>query len=147
MALQPRWVEADVPAEVETARLRLMAAAHRLHRSVGPGYRESVYADFLAQALRNDGVRFQREVVFPVSFEGLTLPAAMRADFVVEGVLLVELKSVDALHPVHEAQVVSYLKASGLLVGVLLNLNARFLKQGYRKLVHPDFLKVTHEST
>lgn len=144
MALQPRWVEADIPENVEAARLRFMNAAHRVHRTVGPGYRESVYVDFLAQALRNDGVRFAREVPFPVSFEGLTLPRAMRADFVVEDVLLVEVKSVDVLHPTHEAQVVSYLKASGLLVGILLNLNARFLKQGYRRLVHPDFLKLVH---
>ena len=126
--------------------MRLMAAALRVHQAVGPGYRERVYADFLAQALSNDGVSFQREVPLPVAFEGLTLPCAMRADFVVEDVLLVEIKSVDLLHPVHEAQVVSYLKASGLLMGVLLNFNARFLKQGYRRLVHPDLLKWVGQS-
>ena len=78
MVLQPRWVEADIPAEVEDARLRPMAAAHRLHRAVGPGYKEAVHSDFLAQALENDGVQFQREVPFSISFEGRTIPAAMR---------------------------------------------------------------------
>lgn len=114
--------------------------AFRVHRVAGPGYVERVYQRFLAHALQTRGLHVEEEVWFPVTFDDLVIERAFRADIVVNHRLLVEVKAVDALHPVHVAQAVSYLKASGFDLGYVISFNVPMLREGIRRVVHPRLL-------
>lgn len=132
------WFDA-VPAEVEAVRERVLNAAHRVHRKIGPGFREKIYETFLVHALRRDGIRVDQQVSLDLEFEGLVIHQAGRADLIVEQCLVVEVKAVDAR--VHGAQVISYLKSSGLPLGIVLNFNVPLLREGYGRYVHPTLLR------
>lgn len=101
----------------------VIGAAIDVHRALGPGYRESVYGRALRVALAHRSLRFEHERPVTLMFEGVEVGVG-RMDIVVEGAIVVELKAVESLHPVHFAQLRSYLRGSGLHVGVLLNFNA-----------------------
>ena len=136
-----RWSETALPQAVEALAFRVRAAAYRVHSALGPGFLESAYRRALAHALRTEGLRVEEEVWLSLEFEGLRLERIFRADIVVEGVLLVEVKAVDALHPVHKLQVLSYLKAGNYVLGYLMNFNEAHLRDGTHRLVHPRFLR------
>lgn len=140
-ACMPNWTEVGVPREAIHAAERVRDAAFRVHRGIGPGFRETICRQFLAHELTLARVSFEQEVWIPVEHAGLRLDHAMRADMIVEGVCLVELKSVEKLLPLHYAQVVAYLKASGLPVGLLINFNVTRLVDGCQWFVHPDLLR------
>ena len=125
-----------LPAQVEVVGSRVLDAAFRVHRALGPGHLESVYRRCLAHALRTDGADVQEEVWLPLEFEGLLVPRAFRADLIVQECVLVEVKAVEDLHPVHGAQVVSYLKWSGVPLGFLLNFHSPALRHGLRRFVN-----------
>ena len=95
----------------------IVDAAYTVHREIGPGLIESVYEACFAHELMGRGLQIQRQVVLPVRYKGLTLETGLRLDVVVENLVIVELKAVDKLLPVHQAQVLTYLKLSGLAPG------------------------------
>jgi GxxExxY protein len=105
-----------------------------VHKTLGPGYLEAIYHDALAIELDEAGLAFEREVSVPLLYRGRPL-RAYRLDLVVGGSVLVELKAVDRLDPVHFSQVISYLKASGLRVGLLMNFNRQKLTAELRRIV------------
>jgi len=109
-------------------------AALEVHRMLGPGFLESIYEQALAVELEVRGVMFQRQVPVAVKYKGFEVGDA-RLDMLVEGSLIVELKAVETLVPVHTAQVISYLRATGLDLALLINFNVRYLKQGLRRVV------------
>jgi GxxExxY protein len=111
-------------------------AAMAIHRALGPGLLESAYAGALAIELARREVRFDREWPITASYEGHSLGVVYRADFLLEGKVLVELKSVPALDPLHTAQVLTYLRLSNLKLGMLLNFNAQLLRDGIRRVVN-----------
>ncbi|MCA0375694.1 MAG: GxxExxY protein [Gemmatimonadetes bacterium] len=111
-------------------------AALRVHRAAGPGLLESAYQVMLTTALRNDGLCFELQVPVAVHFEGAVVPNAYRVDLVVEGLVLVELKSVEHLAPVHARQVLTYLRLTGIQLGLLINFNVPRLKEGIRRVVN-----------
>lgn len=92
---------------------RIIGCAIRVHKALGPGLLESTYEVCLAHELSKLGLRVQRQLALPVHYDGLLLEGGYRIDLLVEDAVIVELKSVDSLHPIHEAQVISYLKLSG----------------------------------
>jgi len=106
-----------------------------VHKALGPGLLESAYEHCLAHELAPRGVEVQRQLALPVVYEGERLDAGYRLDLVVEGSVIVEVKSLDALAPIHDAQVLTYLKLSGLRIGLLINFNVVLLKQGIKRLV------------
>jgi len=112
-----------------------------IHRHLGPGLLESVYEECLCYELAQAGIRFERQKSLPVSYKSVKLDCGYRLDLVVEGKLIVELKVVDELLPIHEAQVLTYLKIAGLPYGLLINFNVPVLKQGLKRIVNkfPDF--------
>lgn len=110
-------------------------AALRVHRAVGPGLLESAYQTALRHALERDGLRVEGEVPLDLSFEGTTIPSVYRMDLVVERTVLIEVKSVAALMPLHGKQVLTYLRLSGLTVGLLINFNVPLMKDGVRRIV------------
>jgi GxxExxY protein len=111
----------------------VIGCAMRVHTKLGPGLLESVYADCLAKELTKDRVTFQRQMRFPINYDGDNLPRVFVADFVVDSTVLVELKSVERILAVHRAQVVSYLRITGLRKGLLINFNVAHLRDGIRR--------------
>ncbi|MHB1134850.1 MAG: GxxExxY protein [Chloroflexota bacterium] len=114
---------------------QVIGAAIEVHRHLGPGLLEAVYQACLARELTLRQVPFEQEVPLPVEYKGVRLDCGYRLDFVVGGTVVVELKAVDELRPVHEAQLMTYLKVTGCRVGLLVNFNVSALKQGLRRKV------------
>ncbi|MFN2548935.1 MAG: GxxExxY protein [Myxococcales bacterium] len=113
----------------------VIGAAIAVHRELGPGLLESVYELALAEELKTREIPFERQRPVPIRYKGLVLDAGLRLDFVVARAVVVELKSVDRLIDVHEAQTLTYLKLSGFPVGLLINFNVPILRRGIRRFI------------
>jgi GxxExxY protein len=114
---------------------RIIGGALHVHKSLGPGLLEGTYRSCLLHRFAQDGLNARPEVPIPLSYDGLTLATSYRADIVVEDRVILELKAVDRLLPIHEAQILTYLKLANLRVGLLLNFNVTRLENGIRRLV------------
>lgn len=114
---------------------QIIGAAMEVHRQLGPGLMENVYQVCLAHELDLRGVRYQREKPLPIVYKGTQLDCGYRLDFLVEDKVVVELKAVEQLLPIHEAQLLTYLKISGCKVGLLINFNVPLLKRGIKRRV------------
>ena len=124
-----------VPKEYQEAARLAVDAAMAVHRNLGPGLLESVYQSCMVYELRKRGAKVKTEVNLPVIYDGVHLDAAFRIDVLVNGCLIVELKAVDELTDLHLAQVLTYLKLSGHRLALLINFNARLLKQGIKRVI------------
>ena len=113
----------------------IIGAAIEVYKQLGPGLLESAYEECLAQELSLGGVRFERQKPLPVVYKELQLEAGYRLDFLVERKVIVELKAVAALAPIHEAIILTYLRLSGCKVGLLINFHVGVLKDGIRRFV------------
>jgi GxxExxY protein len=113
----------------------VVEAAIEVHRALGPGLLESAYRLCLAHQLRESGIHVQSETPIALNFKGLEVPTAFRADLIVDERVMVELKAVDRLLPVHESQLLTYLKLARLKVGLLINFNVPRLQLGIRRYV------------
>ncbi len=114
---------------------QVIGCAIEVHRALGPGLLEAVYEECLCHELHENGLGFQRQISVPVTYKAVNLETGFRADLVIEKELLIEIKAVERLLPVHQAQVLTYLKLSGIPKGLLLNFNTRVLKDGIRRFV------------
>lgn len=114
---------------------KVIGCAIEVHRALGPGLFESAYAECFAHELTLAQLPFAREVVLGIDYKGLTIPNAYRVDFLISGELIVELKSVEKLEPIHQAQLLTYLRLSGKKKGLLLNFNEPLLKNGILRRV------------
>jgi len=114
---------------------KIIGAAIEVHRHLGPGLLESAYEQCLCQELESLNLEFRRQVVVPVVYKGSAVEPGFRADLIVEGEVLLELKAVEKVLPVHEAQLLTYLKLSGIGKGLLMNFNATPLKNGIKRFV------------
>ena len=113
----------------------VIAAAMRVHSVLGPGLLESAYQACLAHELGRRGLEVATQVALPLIYEGQKLEVGYRIDLVVEGRVVIEVKSVDAIHPIHEAQLLSYMRLSGISVGLLINFNVLHLRDGIKRMV------------
>ena len=113
----------------------VLGGATAIHRELGPGLFESAYQECLAYELRKRGVHFAREVWLPVAYDGHTIAAGYRADFIVDGNIIVDLKSLDRLLPIHDAQILTYLRLSAARQALLINFNVQVLKSGIRSFM------------
>ena len=113
----------------------IIGAAIEVHRELGPGLLESAYEECFCFELESREVSFQRQVKLPVVYKNIKLDCGYRMDVVVDERLVVELKTVDRLLPIHDAQLLTYLKLSKIRTGLLLNFNTAVLKDGIRRLV------------
>jgi GxxExxY protein len=113
----------------------IIGAAIKVHRALGHGLLESAYEACLAYELQQLGRRVERQKPVPVIYEGVKLDCGFRADLVVDGVVAVELKCKDALHPVDEAQLLSHLRLLNLRIGLLINFHVAVLKDGIKRMV------------
>jgi GxxExxY protein len=114
---------------------QIIGCAIEVHRALGPGLLESAYEQCLAHELARNDIEFQRQAPMPVTYKGLKLDCGYRLDLIVADSVIVELKSVEKLLPVHEAQILTYLKLSGMHLGLLINFNESLLKNGIKRFI------------
>jgi GxxExxY protein len=112
--------------------------AVQLHQDLGPGLLETVYEVTLAAQLSKKGLTVQRQVPIPIEYDGLTFDEGFRADLMVHGKVIVELKSVEKVHPAHKKQVLTYLRLTGMKLGYLLNFGEALMKDGITRIIHGD---------
>ena len=124
-----------VPREVEELASKTVEAAFRVHRKLGPGLLESVYEAGLCHELSQMGVCFEHQLVLPVKYDGLLLAAGLRLDLWVNRQIIVEIKAVERILPVHKAQLLTYMKLTESRLGFLLNFNVARLKHGITRMV------------
>ena len=115
---------------------QVVDAAIKVHRALGPGLLESAYEACLMYELRTRGLQAASQVPLPIVYEEVHLDVGYHMDIVVEGMVLVELKSVETISPIHKAQLISYLKLSGHKAGLLINFNVELLKDGITRMVN-----------
>lgn len=126
--------------EVDALAHAVIGAAIEVHRHLGPGYLEAVYEEALAIEFHLLGIKAARQPPVSVQYKGHAVGNG-RLDFLVGGLLVVELKTVDALGPIHKAQVLSYLRATGLSLGLLINFNVPVLKDGIQRIILSQFAR------
>ena len=117
---------------------QIIGAAIEVHRQLGPGLLESAYEECLCHELALRRLNFERQKPIPLVYKEAKLDCGYRLDLLVEGRIVVELKSIDSLGPIHEAIILTYLKLSGHKLGLLINFNASLLKDGMRRFKMPD---------
>jgi GxxExxY protein len=122
-------------AQLMTRPKEIVDAAFQVHSQLGAGLLESVYEVCIAHELRKRGLLVQSQPTLPVVYEGIRLEAGFRLDLLVEDCVVVELKAVETLLPVHKAQLLTYLKLSGYRLGLLINFNVPLIKNGIQRLV------------
>ena len=126
-------MESPTPRDPLTERVIGLAIA--VHRELGPGLLESAYEECLCYELKNGGIDFARQVPLAVNYKDVRLDCGYRLDVVVNHKLLLEIKAVERLLPIHQAQILTYLRLSRISVGLLMNFNVAVLKEGIRRIV------------
>ncbi len=124
-----------IPAATEEAAAIVIDAAFAVHRSLGPGLLESIYEACLAHELFLRHIPFQTQVSLPIQYKDLKLESALRLDLLVADSLVVELKATERMLPLYKAQLLTYLKLSGLRLGLLINFNVGIIKEGIKRIV------------
>jgi GxxExxY protein len=115
---------------------KIIGAAIAVHKALGPGLLESAYEECLAHELDLAKISFERQVALPVIYKSIQLDCGYRLDFLVEKTVIVELKAVENFQPIHEAQLLTYLKLGGWPIGLLINFNVPVLMKGIKRMVH-----------
>jgi GxxExxY protein len=116
----------------------IIGCAIAVHNALGPGLLESIYRDCLVIELQHHGLVVKCEYAVPIFYRGKRIRGDLRADIVVDGRVIVEVKAIERLLPVHQAQVISYLKLTGCPAGLILNFNAVSIRAGLKRVDHPD---------
>ena len=124
--------------DIDTLTDRVIGCAVEVHRHMGPGLNEGIYTECMTLALAEHELAFACDVSVSVSYKGRRLKKRFELDLLVDNRLIVEVKSVESLHPVHQAQVLTYLRVTGHPAGLLLNFNEATLLAGLKRLDHPD---------
>ena len=114
---------------------KVIGCALEVHRHLGPGLLESTYEQSLAHELKNAGIPFKLQHPLPVEYKGIKLDCGYRADLFIDNEIIAELKSVDRVLPIHQAQLLTYMKLSGISVGLLMNFNVKYIKHGIKRMV------------
>jgi GxxExxY protein len=121
--------------ELNAISYKIIGCVYSVHAALGPGLLESTYEVCLEYELRNQGIEVARQVALPVIYKGVQLEAGYRIDLLVEGKVILELKAVESMAPIHHAQLMTYLKLSGMKLGLLLNFNVVDMKKGIKRIV------------
>ena len=124
-----------IEPELEKIASEVVGAAFNVHKAFGPGLLENAYEVCLVHDLIKSGIKVERQVAIPLVYDGEEVDVAFRVDILVEGKLLVELKAVERILPIHEAQIITYLKITGQRLGLLINFNVPLIKEGIKRIV------------
>ncbi len=125
----------EISSHINKISGEIIDAAIQVHKAMGPGLLENVYEACLAHELREKGLKTEQQISVPVVYKKVQLEVGFRMDLLVEKLVIVELKAVERLLPIHEAQVLTYLKLTGHRVGLLLNFNEVLMKRGIKRIV------------
>jgi len=131
----PKKVYAPVPPETERIGKLVLDAAYKVHTVLGPGLLESVYRKAMKYVLVTGGTLAETEVDLPIIFEGIDIESGLRIDLLVAKCVIAELKSVEKMNPVYEAQLITYLRLSKVRLGFLINFNVPHLKDGIKRII------------
>lgn len=123
-----------IPVETDTLAKEIVDAAYKVHSALGPGLLEGVYEACLVRELAKKGIKVERQVSLPIVYDGVRLDAGLKLDILVGSRVIVELKSVEDVQPLHVAQLLTYLKLSGLRLGLLVNFNVRMIRDGITRI-------------
>jgi len=121
--------------EFEELSNKVIGCAIEVHRNLGPGLLESTYEQCIAHELKIEGMAFKLQYPLPVEYKGIKLDCGYRIDLLVDNCLIVELKSVENVLPIHQAQLLTYMKLSGIKIGLLMNFNVKYMKDGIKRMV------------
>jgi GxxExxY protein len=121
--------------EIEDVASHIVDSAVKIHTALGPGLLESAYQRCLLHELRKRGLKVESEIRIPIQYDGILIDAGYRADLRVEGRIIVENKTIDSIQPIHQAQLLTYLKLSGCPLGFLLNWKVTRIKDGIRRMI------------
>lgn len=135
MSSSPKKVFQPVPPDVEKVGKAVLDSAFKVHTALGPGLLESVYETTLTYEIRKSGLTVANQLPVPILYDGQKLEAGFRLDVLVENCVIVELKSVENMNPVYEAQIMTYLRLSEKRLGFLINFNVKRLKDGIKRFV------------
>ena len=124
-----------IPAKTERVAGAIVDSTLRVHRALGAGLLESVYEACLCHELKQRGIPFEAQVALPVVYDGVRVDAGLRLDLLVSDSVIVEVKAVEKMHPLFEAQLLTYLKLTGLRLGLLINFNVPLVKDGIKRIV------------
>jgi GxxExxY protein len=124
-----------VPPDVELVGRKVLDAAFKVHTGLGPGLLESVYEACMAFEMRKSGLLVNTQVALPVIYDEIQVDAGLRIDLLVDNCVIVELKSIETMHPVFEAQLLTYLKLTKCRLGYLINFNVPHLRDGFKRMV------------
>jgi len=119
----------------EVVATKIVDAAYKVHKALGPGLLEKVYEVCFCHELRKRELSYQRQVDIPIEYDGLKFDEGLRLDVMVEGLIICEIKAVDKMNPVWEAQLLSYLKLTGKRIGFLINFNVPIVKNGIKRII------------
>jgi len=122
--------------EIDSLSNKIIGAAIEVHRLLGPGLLESAYEECLSKELDIRGIKVKRQVILPIEYKGIKIESAYRLDLLVEDKIILELKSVAAIEPIHESQLLTYLKLTKLWLGLVINFNVPLLKDGIKRIVN-----------
>jgi GxxExxY protein len=113
----------------------VIGCAIEVHKNLGPGLLESTYEQCLAYEIKSSNIPLKLQHPLPVEYKGIKLDCGFRIDMLVDNKIIVELKSVDAILPIHQAQLLTYMKLSGIRIGLLMNFNVKYMKTGIKRMV------------
>jgi GxxExxY protein len=131
--------------EINDITQNIIGAAIEVHRNLGPGLLESTYETCLSKELELRQISYVKQMPLPINYKGLTLDCGYRVDLLVENLVVVEIKSIEAILPIHEAQLLTYMKLGKWPIGLLLNFNVSVLRQGIRRMILDN--KSSHRKT
>ena len=121
--------------EINNLTGQIIGSAIDVHKVLGPGLLESAYEECLCRELDLRRIRYKRQFPIPVEYKGVKLDCGYRIDLLVEGAVILELKAVEAIEPIYEAQLLTYLKLTGIKIGLLINFNVPVLREGIKRLI------------
>jgi GxxExxY protein len=133
---QEKIIFKPIPARTEEVAKMVIDAAFKVHTALGPGLLESVYETCLAYELNDRQVKFESQITLPIVYSGITVESGLRLDLLVEKCIIIEIKAIEILNPIHKAQLLTYLKLSGVRLGLLINFNVIHLRDGIIRLIN-----------
>jgi GxxExxY protein len=133
--IPPKTQYAVIPPRTEEVTQKILDAAFKVHTALGQGLLESVYEACLAHELRSNGLTVETQITLPVVYEGITVDSGLRLDLLVEQCVNVEIKAVENIIPLHKAQLLTYMKLAKTRIGLLINFNTIYLRDGINRLV------------
>jgi GxxExxY protein len=125
-----------IPQEIENVATETVDAAYKVHSSIGPGLLESAYETCLIHELKKKGLKVESQVKLPIRYDGMIIDNSYRIDLLINNCLIVELKAVDEIIPLHISQVLTYLRFSDLRLGLIINFNTRFFRDSVKRVIH-----------